>query len=349
MEFTAAQLAQMLNGEVDGDESASVDSFAAIEAGKNKALSFLYSPDYERYLYVTESSIVIINNDFTPDAEFTYKPTLIRVPDARAAFAKVLEVYKDYKKQQNEGVHKTAVIEDENCLGKDVFVGSGTYIGENTQIGDNCSIHHGVVIERGVKIGANTVIKSGVRVNEDCLIGKNCVIQAGAVIGSDGFGFQPNAKNDYQKIIHIGNVVIEDNVEIGSNTTIDRATFGSTVIRKGVKLDNLIQVAHNCEIGENTVVAAQTGFAGSVKVGKNCMIGGQVGFAGHQKIGDGVQIAAQSGIQGNITAGSILQGSPAFSLREFQRSQVTFKKLPELYIDVAQLKKQLGKDRQDSN
>lgn len=351
MVFTAAQLANLLNGKVEGDEDAVVDDFAAIENGKKRALSFLYNPDYKKYLYATQSSIVIVNDDLTIEEDFAHNPTLIRVADARSAFSQVLEAYQAYKKQEDTGIHPSAVIEPDAQIGEHVFVGAQVYVGKGVVIGDNSAIYHGSVIDQGVQIGADTVIKNSCRINEGCIIGDYCIIESGAVLGSDGFGFQPNSENDYKKIIHVGNVVLEDHVSIGANTTIDRATFGSTVIRKGVKLDNLIQVGHNCEIGTNTVVAAQTGIAGSVKIGRDCMIGGQVGFAGHQKIGNGVKIAAQSGIQGDVEDGAVLQGSPAFLIGKFKRSQVAFKSLPELQREVNRLKKEINqiKNQQDSN
>lgn len=341
MEFTAAQLAELLEGTITGDEKASVSSLSGIEAAGDKDLTFFYNPEYEKHLYSTQAGIIIIDENFSLKQNFNYSPVLIKVPDARLAFARVLKYYKEYKTAQKTGVHSTAVISDSAKLGKNVYVGPCTFIDENAQIGDDVKIYGHVYIGADVKIGNGTQIHSGVRINEFCLIGSECTFQSGAVIGSDGFGFQPDSANEYEKITHVGNVVVEDRVEIGANTTIDRATFGATLIKKGVKLDNLIQVGHNVEIGENTVIAAQTGIAGSVKIGSNCMIGGQVGFAGHQTIGSGVKIAAQSGVQGDIPDNQIIQGSPAFEIGNFKRSYVMFKKLPDLNHELNGLKKEL--------
>lgn len=339
MEFTAEQLAELLQGKIEGNENAVVSTLAGIDnAGKN-ALTFFYNPDYSEYLYATGAGIVIINDSFKADRAFSNNPTLIKVTDARLAFARVLKVYKEYKTAQKTGIHPTAAVSESAVVGKNVYLGPYCFIGENARIGDDVKIMGHAFIGNDVKIGNHTVMNSGVRINDECIIGANCVFQSGAVIGSDGFGFQPDSSNEYEKIVHVGNVVIEDQVEIGANTTIDRATFGSTIIKKGVKLDNLIQVGHNVEIGENTVIAAQTGIAGSVKIGRDCMIGGQVGFAGHQTIGNGVKIAAQSGIQGDIDDETILQGSPAFEIGDYKRSYVIFRKLPEIKHQLTELKK----------
>lgn len=339
MEFTAEQLAELLEGSVEGNKDTPVSSLAGIDnAGKN-ALTFFYNLDYIHELYTTDAGIVIINDSFTPDKSFSNNPTLIKVADARMAFGQVLKVYKEYKTAQKNGIHPTAVISETAQIGENVYLGPYCFVGENAQIGNDVKIYGHAFIGEDVKIGDRSIFSSGVRINDECIIGEDCIFQSGAVIGSDGFGFQPDSTNRYEKIIHVGNVIIENHVEIGANTTIDRATFGSTRIKQGVKLDNLIQVGHNVEIGENTVIAAQSGIAGSVKIGRDCMIGGQVGFAGHQKIGDGVKIAAQSGIQGDVEKETILQGSPAFEIGEYKRSYVMFRKLPDMKNQLDKLKK----------
>lgn len=339
MEFTAEQLGELLQGEIEGDKSVAVSTLAGIDAAGKNALTFFYNVDYAEYLYSTAAGIVIIDESFEIKNTFSNNPTLIKVPDARLAFARVLKHYKEYKTAQKTGIHPTAVVSESAKLGENVYIGPFSFIGENTNVGNDVKIYGHAFIGDDVKLGNNTIVNSGVRINDECIVGTDCVFQSGAVIGSDGFGFQPDSANEYEKIIHVGNVIIEDRVEIGANTTIDRATFGSTVIKRGVKLDNLIQVGHNVEIGENTVIAAQTGIAGSVKIGRDCMIGGQVGFAGHQKIGNGVKIAAQSGIQGDVEDKTILQGSPAFEIGEYKRSYVVFRKLPDLKNELNELKK----------
>lgn len=332
IEFSAQQIADLLGGTVDGNPETTVNNIARIEEGSEGKLSFLANPKYEEHLYNCQSSIVLVNQDF--EAQKPVKPTLIRVKDAYMAFAGILNEYQKLRANKI-GIHPTSVIEDSSNYGSDCYFGAHVYIGEGTTIGNNVKIYPNAYISDNVTIGDNVTIYSGVKVYHDSVIGNNVTLHSGVVIGSDGFGFAPNSENNYQKVPQIGNVILEEHVEIGSNTTIDRATIGSTIIRKGVKLDNLIQIAHNVEIGENTVIAAQTGVAGSTKIGKNCMIGGQVGIVGHITIADEVKIAAQSGIGSSIKEkGKIVQGSPAIDIGDFKRSYVYFKKLPEIVKEL---------------
>lgn len=326
MEFTAKKIAKALNGKIIGDPNVKVNNISKIEEGKINTLSFLSNPIYEKYLYSTESSIVLINKDLVLKKE-NISPTLIVVEDSYKSFADLLNYIVKQKKEKT-GISKNAFINKTAKIGKNTYIGDGAYIGENVRIGKNVKICPQTFIDDNVTIGDGTRLFAGVKVYFDSVIKENCIIHAGAVIGSDGFGFAPQSETDYKKIPQLGNVIIEENVEIGANTTIDRATMGSTIIRKGVKLDNLIQIAHNVEIGENTVMAAQSGVSGSTKVGKNCMIGGQVGIAGHLTVADNVKIAAQSGIGKSITkAGEVLQGSPAFDIKSYQKSYVIFRNL----------------------
>jgi UDP-3-O-[3-hydroxymyristoyl] glucosamine N-acyltransferase len=326
----------MLGGTVEGDANASVTKLSKIEEGVPGSLSFLGNPQYSPYLYQTKASIVIISKEQT--LEKPVAATLIRVADPRASFAVLLEAYNQLRNNKS-GIEQPSYIASTAKLGDKVYVGTFTSIGEQVKIGNNVKIYSNCVIGDNVEIDDNTVIFAGVRIYADCIIGKDCRIHSGVVIGGDGFGFAPNSENNYKKVPQIGNVVIGDHVEIGSNTTIDRATLGSTIIRKGVKLDNLIQIAHNVEIGENTVIAAQTGISGSTKIGKNCMIGGQVGIVGHLVIGDNVKIAAQSGIQNNLEEGAMVQGSPAFPVGNYKRSYVMFRNLPEIGNKMKELEK----------
>ncbi len=328
MEFTAQQIAAMLNGTVEGDAQAKVTTVAKIEEGHSGALSFLANPLYTSHIYECGSSVVLVNNDFVP--ERAVKPTLVRVANAYEAFAGLLAQY-DKIKRQRVGIDGVHHIGKNSTYGEGIYLGAFAAIGNNVKIGANVQLHAHVSIGDNCVVGDNTVVYAGVKVYEGCVIGNNCILHAGVVIGSDGFGFSPNAENNYQKVPQIGNVLIEDHVEIGANTSIDRATMGSTIISKGVKLDNLVQIAHNVEVGENTVIAGQTGVAGSTKIGKNCMIGGQVGIVGHLTIANGVKIAAQSGIGHSISVeGSVVQGSPAFDIGEYRRSYVVFRALPKL-------------------
>lgn len=337
MKFSARQIAELLDGEIEGDPDATVSTLSKIEEGEEGSLSFLANPQYTPFIYDTQASIVIVNKSFV--AEKSVSSTLIRVEDAYASFAKLLEMY-DQIKRNKQGIDKSCVISESAKLGKDLYLGAGTFIGENTTIGDNVKIYPNCYVGDNVEIGEGSVLHPGVKVYAECKLGKEVNIHAGAVIGADGFGFAPS-NSGYSKVAQIGNVILEDKVEIGANTTIDRATLGSTIIRKGVKLDNLIQVAHNVEIGEHTVIAAQTGVAGSTKIGKNCMIGGQVGIIGHLKIGDNVRIAAQSGIGSDVPDNKTIQGSPAFDIGDYKRSYVYFRKLPDLASDITELKKNI--------
>ncbi|MCE5347294.1 MAG: UDP-3-O-(3-hydroxymyristoyl)glucosamine N-acyltransferase [Bacteroidales bacterium] len=328
MEFTAKTIADFLHGEVDGNPDIKVSTVAKIEEGSEGALSFLANPKYEHYIYSTGSSIVLVNKDFVPSEKV--KTTLIRVANAYEAFASLLQLV-DQARPRKMGIHATAIIEPSAKIGSDVYIGPFAYIGENCVIGNGCSLFPSVYIGDNTKLGNNCIINPGVKIYNDCIIGDGCIIHAGTVIGSDGFGFAPQSDSEYMKIPQLGNVVLEDHVEVGANTTIDRATMGSTIIRKGVKIDNLIQIAHNVEIGENTVIAAQTGIAGSAKIGKNCMFGGQVGIAGHIKIADGTKIGAQAGVLGEIKEeNTIIQGTPAIDYKQFFKSSVIFKNLTEL-------------------
>jgi UDP-3-O-[3-hydroxymyristoyl] glucosamine N-acyltransferase len=339
MEFTAAEIAGFLKGEITGNPNAIVRTIAKIEEGHEGALSFLSNPKYEPYLYTTKSSVVLVNRSLKPTA--SVKATLIKVDDAYESFASLLQMINEAKPKK-KGIHSTAVTEPSAVTGKDVYIGAYVYIGENSRIGDNCQIYPHVYIGDNIVIGNNCVIHPGVRIYYDTVIGKNCTIHAGTVIGSDGFGFAPQNETEFMKIPQIGNVIIEDNVEIGANVAIDRATVGSTIIHKGVKLDNLIQIGHNVEVGENTVMAGQTGVAGSSKVGRNCMIGGQVGISGHLKIADGTKLGAQAGVPGDIRKeNSIMTGYPAIDHVNFLKSSVLFKKLPELKARIDDLERKV--------
>jgi len=339
MEFTAATIAGFLKGEIEGNPDIKVNTIAKIEEGQIGALSFLANPKYEHYIYETKSSVVLVNKSFVPTAKI--ETTLIRVENSYEAFASLLRLV-DQARPRKKGIHPTAIIEATAKVGSDVFIGPYAYIGENCVVGDGCSIYPQVYIGDNTKIGNNCTINPGVKIYHDCLLGEGCIIHAGTVIGSDGFGFAPQSDSEFMKIPQLGNVVLEDHVEIGANVTIDRATMGSTLIRKGVKLDNLIQIGHNVEIGENSVMAAQTGISGSTKVGKNCMFGGQVGLAGHIKIADGTKIGAQGGILGNIKEeNTAIIGSPAIEVRQFFKSSVIFKKLPDMMLKIDSLQKEI--------
>jgi UDP-3-O-[3-hydroxymyristoyl] glucosamine N-acyltransferase len=343
MEFSAQQIASLLNGTVEGDEQVTVTNLSKIEEGAPKTLSFLSNPLYTNYIYTTDASIVIVNK--TLKLEKAIKPTctLIRVENAYESFAKLLEIYTQIKGNKT-GIEQPSFISPNAELGSDCYVGAFSYIGQNVKIGKNVKIYPHVFVGDNSVVGDNTTLFPGVKIYHECVIGSNCTIHASTVVGSDGFGFAPNKEGQaFAKVPQIGNVVIEDNVEVGSNTSIDRATLGSTILRKGVKLDNLVQIAHNVEIGENTVIAGLSGVAGSTKVGKNCMIGAQVGIAGHLKIANGVKIAGQSGIGSSIeTENEIVQGSPAFGIGDFKRSYVLFRSLPKLNDKISDLTKKLN-------
>lgn len=341
MKFSSAQISAMLGGTIEGSSDVFVDSLCKIEEGKPGGLTFLANPKYTEYIYETKASIAIVSSDFKAEKSLPSSLTIIRVADAYGSFAKLLDAYNQLK-QPKPGIDSHAKIADTASIGADCFIGAFVYIGEGVTIEPGVQIYANTYIGDGVRIGKNTRIYAGVRIYADCIIGAECTLHSGVIIGGDGFGFNPNSENNYAKVPQIGNVIIEDHVEVGANTTIDRATLGSTVIRKGVKLDNLIQVAHNVEIGENTVIAAQTGIAGSTKIGKNCMIGGQVGIVGHLTIAEGTKIAAQSGVGHDIKEkNTIVQGSPAFTIMDYKKSYVGFRKLPELMGQIQDLQKQI--------
>lgn len=336
MKFTAEQIADILEGEILGDPSIEVSKLSKIEEGEEGALTFLANPKYTSHIYNTKASIVIVNRSFIPEKEVT--STLIKVDDAYKSFSKLLEYYNQVKLNKF-GIEQPLVLPESTALGKDIYIGAFSYIGENVVIGDNVKIFPNCYIGDNVIIGDNTMVFSGTKIYSECIIGRYCVINSGAIIGADGFGFAPNDKGEYIKIPQIGNVILEDFVDIGAATTIDRATLGSTLIRKGVKLDNQIQIAHNVEIGKNTVIAAQTGIAGSTKIGENCQIGGQVGIVGHIIIGNNVKIQAQSGIGRNVKDNEVLQGSPALSYGDYNKSYVYFKNLPKMAKSINELEK----------
>jgi UDP-3-O-[3-hydroxymyristoyl] glucosamine N-acyltransferase len=335
MEFSARQICELLDGVVDGNPDVKVSKLSKIEESEPGSLTFLGNQKYNQFIYSTKASIVLASKNFVP--EHPVEPTLIRVDDVYKSFAVLLEAYEKVRNHKT-GLESPVVISEKARIGEDVYVGAFSYIGEGTEIGKSAKIFPNTWIGENVIIGENTTIHSGVKIYHDCVIGKNCTIHAGVVIGADGFGFAPQQDSNYKKVPQTGNVVIEDDVEIGANTTIDRATLGSTNIKKGAKLDNLIQIAHNVVIGENTVIAAQTGIAGSTKIGRDCMIGGQVGIVGHITIADKVKIAAQSGIAASIlNEGEIVQGSPAFAIGDYKRTYVFFRKLPEMEKRIKEL------------
>lgn len=338
MKFTAEQIAGILEGEVVGNPNAEVYKLAKIEEGTDGSITFLANPKYANYIYSTKASITIVNSTFEPENEVS--TTLIKVEDAYKSFSKLLEYYNQVKLMKS-GIEQPTVISDNVVYGDNLYLGSFSYLGKNVTIGNNVKIYPNCFIGDNVTLGDNSILFAGVRIYSESIIGKNCTIHSGCIIGSDGFGFAPAEDGTYSKVPQIGNVIIEDNVDIGACTTIDRATLGSTIIRKGVKLDNQIQIAHNVEIGENTVIASQTGVAGSTKIGKNCMIGGQVGIVGHITIGDRVRIQAQSGIGKSIPDGETIQGSPAFNYGDWNKSYVHFRNLPKIVSDIEDLKKKI--------
>jgi UDP-3-O-[3-hydroxymyristoyl] glucosamine N-acyltransferase len=341
MKFSAQQIAGLLGGTIEGNPEVAVSNLSKIEEGQPGTLSFLANPIYTPHIYNTDASIVIVNKSLVLDKPVKPTCTLIRVEDAYGSFAKLLELY-DQVKKSKKGIEQPSHISASAKVGNDCYIGAFAYVGENVVIGNNVKIYPHAYIGDNTKIGDNSTIYSGVKIYTDTVIGKECTVHAGSVIGADGFGFAPNSENNYQKVPQIGNVVLEDHVDIGANTCIDRATLGSTIIRQGVKLDNLIQIAHNVEVGENTVMAGGVFIAGSTKIGKNCMFAGQVGVIGHLKIADGVKVAGQSGVGNNVTQeGAVLQGSPAFSVGDYQRSYVLFRGLSKLYKQVNEIEKKL--------
>lgn len=339
MEVSARQIADIIQATIEGDADVKVSSLSKIEEGKPGTISFLGNLKYTPYLYTTEASIVIVNNDFT--TEKAVKPTLLRVPSAQVAFSKLLEFYNQIKNNK-QGISSLAFISPAATIGNNVYIGEFAVIGDHVKIADNVKIFPQTYVGDNSQIGEGTVLFAGVKLYSETVVGKRCILHSGVVVGSDGFGFIPDKDNVYHKIPQTGNVVIEDDVEIGSNTTVDRSTLGSTLIRSGVKLDNLCQIAHNVVVGENTVMASQSGIAGSSKVGRNVMIGGQVGISGHFTIADNVKIAGQSGVDGNVKEeGAIIMGSPAFDIRRYQRASIHFRNLSDIVNRINELEKKV--------
>ena len=338
MEFTAKQIAGLIDGRIEGNENAAVNTFAKIEEGKEGAISFLSNPKYTHYLYETKSSIVLLNDDV--ELEHPVSTTLIRVPNAYEAIAKLLQIYESMKPKKS-GIDPLAFVSPKATIGKDVYIGAFAYVGDGSVIGDGTQVYPHTVIGDNVTIGANGLFYPNVTIYQGCRLGNNVTVHAGSVIGADGFGFAPGEQG-YNKIPQIGIVIIEDNVEIGANTCVDRSTMGATLVKKGVKLDNLIQVAHNCEVGENTVMSAQVGLAGSTKIGDWCMVGGQAGFSGHIKLADHTFIGAQAGVISNTKSGEQLIGTPAIDPKIFFKASALMKRLPDMYKELGQLKKELA-------
>ena len=345
MEFSAKQIAEFIQGTIVGDENATVHTFAKIEEGIPGAISFLSNPKYTNYIYETQSSIVLVNKDFEPEKEIG--ATLIKVNNAYESLAKLMTLYEQSQPKQ-VGIHPLAYVSPTAKIGENVYLAPFACVGDNAEIGDGTALHPHATVGRGAKVGKNCILYSNSNVYHDCRIGNNCILHAGCVIGADGFGFAPSPEG-YEKIPQIGIVILEDNVEVGANTCIDRATMGATIIRKGVKLDNLIQIAHNVEVGSNTVMASQVGIAGSTKVGEWCMFGGQVGLAGHIKIGNKVNLGAQSGVPGSIKDGQNLIGTPPIELKNYFKSSVLFKKLPEMATELNNMKKELEELKKQLN
>ena len=345
MDFKVTDIAAFLNGEIVGDGDVKVSNVSKIEEGKPGTLAFLANQKYENYIYETKASAVLVNKSFVPKEEIA--ATLIKVDDAYQAFASLLDLYVQAKASSKIGIEQPSYISESAKVGEDIYVGAFAYIGNNAQIGNNVKIHPQAHIGDNVSIGDDCIIYAGVKIYDDCVIGNRCIIHAGAVIGSDGFGFAPQKDGTYKKIHQIGNTVLEDDVEVGANTTIDCGTMGSTIIRKGVKLDNLVQIAHNVEIGEHTVFAAQTGIAGSTKIGSHCMFGGQVGVAGHTTVGNKVMVGAQAGINSSVKDGEKLLGSPAIDIRKALRAYNLIQDLPDIRKDVIQLKRQVNSNSEN--
>jgi len=338
MKFTAQQIAGILEGDVVGNPDVEVSKLSKIEEGTEGSLTFLANPKYQPYIYTTKASVTIVNKTFKPENPIA--TTLIKVEDAYKSFSKLLEYY-NLVKLNKTGVEQPSFISESAKYGDNVYIGAFSYIGDNVSIGNNVKIYPNAYIGDNTEIGDDSIVFSGAKIYSESVIGKNCVINSGCIIGADGFGYAPNENGEYSKVPQTGNVILEDFVDIGAGTTIDRATLGSTIIRKGVKLDNQIQIAHNVEIGKNTVIAAQTGIAGSTKIGENCIIGGQVGIVGHIVIGNNVKIQAQSGIGRNIKDNEVLQGSPALTYGDYNKSYVYFKNLPKIVKDINDLAKKI--------
>ena len=345
MEFSAKQIAAFIQGEIVGDENATVHTFAKIEEGVPGALSFLSNPKYIPYLYETNASIVLVNRDFVP--EQAVKATMIKVDNAYESLARLLTLY-EQSKPKHTGVHALAFVAPTAKIGKDVYIAPFAYVGDHAEVGDRTQLYPHATVGEGVKIGDDCIVYANATIYHDCRVGNRCVLHSGSVVGADGFGFAPTAEG-YEKIPQIGIVVLEDDVEIGANTCVDRATMGATIVHRGVKLDNLVQVAHNDEIGSHTVMAAQVGIAGSTKVGEWCMFGGQVGIAGHIHIGDKVVFGAQSGVPSSVEANQQLIGTPPMEERPYFRAQAVFRKLPDMYRELGALRKELNELKKQLN
>ena len=341
MIFTAGQIAGILEGEVQGNSEIAVHKVSKIEEGEKGSLTFLANPKYTHFIYTTKASVTIVNREFTPEHEIL--TTLIKVDDAYESFSKLLEYY-DRVKSAKVGVEHPSYLSESAVHGQNLYMGAFSYVGESVVMGEGVKIYPNAYVGENVKLGDNVTLFAGAKVYSDTVVGNNCIIHSGAIVGSDGFGYVPNKDGSFKKVPQTGNVVLEDDVDIGAGTTIDRATLGSTILRRGVKLDNQIQIAHNVEIGEHTVIAAQTGIAGSTKIGKRCLIGGQVGIVGHIIIGDDVKIQAQSGIGRNIKNGEVLQGSPALAYGDYNKSYVHFKNLPKIVTKIHELDKKISID-----
>lgn len=345
MEFSAKQIAAYIQGEIVGDENATVHTFAKIEEGIPGAISFLSNPKYTPYIYESKASIILVNKDFVPEHDI--KATLIKVDNAYESLAKLLTLY-EQSKPKLTGIDSLAYVAPTAKVGQNVYIGPFAYIGDYVEIGDNTAIHPHATVCAGAKVGSDSILYPNVTVYHDCRVGNRCILHAGSVIGADGFGFAPTPEG-YEKIPQIGITILEDDVEIGANTCVDRATMGATIVHHGVKLDNLIQIAHNDEIGSHTVMAAQVGIAGSTKVGEWCMFGGQVGIAGHIHIGNKVDLGAQSGVPGSLKDGSRLIGTPPMELKPYFKSQAIFRKLPDMYFELNALRKELNELKQQLN
>jgi len=339
MDFKATDIASFLNGELVGDGDVRVSDVSKIEEGKEGTLAFLANPKYENHIYETNASIVLVNKSFEPRKEIS--ATLIKVDDAYQAFASLLELYMQARQQLKIGIEQPSYIDETSTAGDELYLGAFSYIGQHTKIGNNVKIYPQVHIGDNVTIGDDCILFAGAKIYSDTVIGNRCIIHSGAVIGSDGFGFAPTENGTYKKIPQIGNAILEDDVEIGANATVDCGTMGSTIIRKGTKIDNLVQIAHNCDIGENNVFAGQVGISGSTKVGNNCMFAGQVGLGGHITVGDNVTLGAQSGVAQNIKSNQVLMGSPAIDIKVALKAYVMLRRLPEIRNEVLQLKKDM--------
>lgn len=343
MEFSAEQIAALLEGDIVGNSNATVNGLSKIEEGKKGTLSFLANPKYEDYIYTTEATIVIVNKSFNPEKDLPADITLIKVEEAYSCFAKLLGMYDQAMAKQPQ-IEEMSFVSKKATIGTDVYIGAFSYISDGAVIEDGVHIYPNSYIGDNVKIGAGSKVFAGVKIYRDCIIGKSCTIHSGVVIGADGFGFAPNSENNYQKVPQIGNVILEDHVEIGANTCVDRATLGSTIIKKGVKLDNLVQIGHNVVVGDNTVMAAQVGVAGSTKLGKNMMVGGQVGIVGHISLADGTLIGAQSGVPKTIRKeGTVLLGSPAYDADDYKKAYMGFRRLPQILDRLREVENELKK------